>query len=108
MKFALIIFTIAGLICHGGNKARAQKVFTEDIDHFWTAYDSIQKTPDSLQQVEIIKSLYIKKGTPGLKAFMLAREYSAGLWVKLIRNYPKFWQSIRPNTLAVQTTSKEI
>ena len=108
MKFTLILFTIAGLICHGGNTARAQKVFTEDIDRFWKAYDSIHMTTDSVEQVAIIQRQYITPGTPGLKAFMLARNYTAELWVKQIRAYPKFWNSIRPNTLVVKEKTAAI
>ena len=85
-----------------------QKVFTSDIDNFWIAYDSIQTTGDSLKQTDLIKRLYIDKGTKGLKAFMLAREYDAQLWVELIRKYPKFWKSIRPNTFTVKSYAAEI
>src|SRR5438270_1326478 len=84
------------------------KVVTSDIDHFWTAFDSIQTTNDSLKQVSFIQSLYVDRGTPGLKAFMEARDYSAPLWVQLIRQYPKFWQSIRPNTLQVKNMTGNI
>jgi hypothetical protein len=85
-----------------------QKVFTSDIDNFWIAYDSIKTTQDSLKQIVFIKTLYIDKGTKGLKAFMTARDYSAELWVKLIRMFPKFWTSIRPNTFTVKSYAKEI
>ena len=80
-----------------------QKVFTADIDNFWTAYDSIQTTKDSLKQIDFIQKLYIEKGSKGLKAFMAVRNYTATLWVQLIRLYPKFWNSIRPNTLTVKS-----
>ena len=86
----------------------SQKVFTSDIDNFWIAYDSIQTTKDSLEQIHFIQTLYIDKGTHGLKAFMDARDYSAKLWVGLIRKYPKFWNSIRPNTITVKSYAAEI
>src|SRR5215204_2770396 len=85
-----------------------QKVFTSDIDNFWIAYDSIQTTKDSLKQIDFIQNLYIDKGTKGLKAFMAVRNYTAELWVKLIRIYPKFWNSIRPNTFTVKSYVQEI
>ena len=92
-----------GLILTGyTSPAQSPKVFTDDIDRFWVAYDSIRMTTDSVEQVAIIKRQYITPGTPGLKAFMLARNYTAELWVKQIRAYPKFWNSIRPNTLVVK------
>ncbi len=84
------------------------KVFTSDIDNFWQAYDSIQTTSDSLKQLYYIQTLYIDKGTEGLKDFMKARDYSAVLWVKLIHKLPKFWNSIRLNTLLVKDKAEEI
>ena len=85
-----------------------QKVFTQDIDNFWIAYDSVRQTNDSAKQVQIMQALYVDKGTQGLKAFMEARDYSAPLWVALIRKYPKFWNSIRPNTLTIKSKAAAI
>jgi hypothetical protein len=85
-----------------------QKVFTSDIDNFWIAFDSIQTTKDSVKQIRFIKNLYIDKGSKGLKAFMVARDYTAELWVNLIRLYPKFWNSIRPNTFTVKSYASQI
>ena len=87
---------------------QTQNVITSDIDNFWVAYDSIQSTTDSLKQIDLIKRLYIDKGTKGLKAFMALRDYDAKLWVELIRLYPKFWKSIRSNTLTVKTYAAQI
>jgi hypothetical protein len=89
-------------------RPQEQKVFTSDIDNFWIAYDSMQKTSDSLQQIKYIQTLYIDKGTDGLKAFMKARNYTAELWVQLVNSYPKFWNSVRPNTFAIKSKAKEI
>ena len=91
-----------------GQSYAQQKVFTTDIDNFWTAYDSIRTTKDSLKQIHFVQTLYIDKGTPGLKAFMDARDYSAKLYVELTNKYPKFWNSIRPNTLTVKSKANEI
>ncbi|ALJ01763.1 hypothetical protein DC20_21710 (plasmid) [Rufibacter tibetensis] len=92
------------VIGQGTNK----KVITSDIDNFWIAYDSIKSTQDTVKQKYFIQTLYIGKGTEGLKAFMKARDYSADLWVKLINQSPKFWSSVRPNTLAAKTKAKDI
>jgi hypothetical protein len=85
-----------------------QFVFTSDVDHFWEAYDSIRTTGDSLRQLHYIQSIYIERGTPGLRAFMEARDYSADQWVHLIRSYPRFWNSIRGNTLQVKNKQSAI
>lgn len=93
---------------NGASGTTAVKVYTSDIDHFWEAYDSIRTTRDSLQQLRYIRELYINKGTEGLKAFMQLRDYSDVYWVKLINRLPKFWNSIRPNTLSVKGKAAEI
>jgi len=83
-------------------------VFISDIDNFWIAYDSVVSTADSVKQVNFIQSLYVDKGTEGLKLFMKVRDYTPALWVHVIRAYPKFWRSIRPNTLLVRQKKEEI
>jgi hypothetical protein len=100
-----LFFCFSSFISKGQD---AKKVFTSDIDNFWIAYDSIQTTKDSLKQIAFIKKLYIAKGTKGLRAFMTLRDYSAELWVNLIRSYPRFWNSIRPNTFTVKSFAPEI
>lgn len=105
---AKAVLYICAIALSLATKAQNQKVFTSDIDHFWTAYDSIQTTTDSLRQLHYIQTLYIDKGSEGLKAFMKARDYTPQLWVKLIRQHPKFWNSIRPNTLAVKGKAAQI
>ncbi len=83
-------------------------VVSTDIDNFWTAYDSIVEEKDSLKQIEFINSLYIKKGSVGLKAIMEVRNYTAGAYVEMINNYPKFLESIRPNTLRSKSLTNEL
>ncbi|QEC75887.1 Ig-like domain-containing protein [Mucilaginibacter ginsenosidivorax] len=77
-------------------------VYTSDIDRFWLAYDSVATTSDTAKQMDFIQRLYVDKATPGLNAFMKARNYNAKLWTTLINKYPKFWKSIRSNTLSIK------
>jgi len=106
--FFLLLLQLSVLNISYSQSKTQQKVFTQDIDNFWIAYDSVKSTSDSLKQIHFIQALYIDKGTIGLKAFMEARDYSAELYVQLINKYPKFWTSIRPNTLKVKSKAKEI
>jgi len=71
-------------------------VVADDLDRFWTAYDAIRNIEDPTQQQAQFQALYIDKGTPGLKAFMQAKGYTAATYVQAIRQYPKYWDSIRP------------
>jgi hypothetical protein len=98
--FLLLVFCAKG---QGG-----QEIYLSDIDNFWRAYDSVQTTTDSVKQVSYIQTLYIDKGTDGLRLFMKVRSLTPGLWVHVIRQYPGFWRSIRPNTLVVRQKEGEI
>jgi len=93
-----------------GKTLSAQKqtsIYTSDIDHFWNAYDAIQQAKDLPQKITIINEQYIHKGSKGLKAFMEVRQYNDTLWVQLIDKLPKFWNSIRPNTLSIKYKTVE-
>jgi hypothetical protein len=109
-RLSILILLISLFLCRvcGQPAPSDQRVFTSDIDHFWIAYDSAQTTTDSVQQLHYIQTLYVDKGTPGLKAFMELRNYSAAGWVGLQRQDPKFWRSIRPNTLTVKSSASAI
>ncbi|MCC3157226.1 hypothetical protein LJ737_08250 [Hymenobacter sp. 15J16-1T3B] len=105
--------TLGGLLVAGALPAAAQRpapqtVFTDDVDRFWQAYDSVRSTAEPARQVAAMNRLYVAKGSEGLRAFMKARGYSAEEWVRQINQYPKFWDSVRPNTLSVKTKTAEI
>ncbi|WP_432708289.1 DUF2268 domain-containing putative Zn-dependent protease [Pedobacter sp.] len=103
----IIVLAFFPLITKAQNVQTSQ-VSTSDIDHFWIAYDSAKTTSDTLIQRQYIQKLYIDKGSVGLQAFMKARDYDAKLWVELINKYPKFWTSIRKNTLQAKMQAKAI
>lgn len=90
--------TISVIVC-GQN---APSVYTSDIDNFWIAFDSLQTIKEKNTQIEVMQSVYIDKGTYGLKRFMELRNFDAAKLVETINKYPKFWRSIRGNTLTVK------
>lgn len=104
-RFTTIIFS---LVFATAFSQKSTRVFTSDIDNFWVAYDSIQKTNEYSGKLDLIKRLYTDKATKGLKAFMNARDYNDSVYVKVIEKYPKFWNSVRPNTLTIKTKTKEL
>ena len=75
-----------------------QSFITTDIDNFWTAYDKISASKDSVQQYALLRELYLSKGTEGLKGLIEVRNYSEEEFINWITQYPKFWKSIRHNT----------
>jgi len=84
------------------------RIFTSDIDNFWTAYDSVKTTNDTAKQLQFIQALYLDKATDGLKDFMIARQHSAKRHLNNVLAKPKFWQSLRPHTLAIKKHTAEI
>jgi hypothetical protein len=110
MKFIKRYFFVFSLLLSSTvySQQSRQDVFIDDIDRFWIAYDSVQTTIDTIKQIQYLKILYTDKGTDGLKLFMKMRKYTPELWARVIRQYPKFWKSIRPNTLIVKQKQAEI
>src|SRR5688572_25057068 len=79
-----------------------------DIDNFWIAYDKINSTKDSALQLKFLKELYFDKGTLGLKSLIEVRNYSEKEFIDWMTKNPKFWNSIKPNTLKVKSLYPKI
>lgn len=106
MKKLLSIILI--VIFYHNSYAQQKTIITTDVDHFWTAYEQISATNDSTRQTQLINTLYISKGTPGLKALMQVRNYTAQSFVNAINRYPNYWKSIKANTLKAASYATEI
>ncbi len=76
----------------------SQAVSDQDIARFWQAFDAINATTDPNERLRLIQTVYIDPGTPGLKALMAARRYTAQQYVDAIVRWPRFWRSVRPLT----------
>jgi hypothetical protein len=72
------------------------------------AFDSVQATTDSTTQAGYIQRLYLDRASDGLKDFMEARQHSAGRHLRNIMQYPKFWRSVRPNTVKIKSYATDI
>jgi hypothetical protein len=109
MKNLLMLLCIVIVSTSCQNKQDAhQNVITSDITNFWTAYDQITTTKDSVLQYKYLDSLYFQNGTKGLEGIRQARNYTAQDYINTINNYPKFWKSIRANTLKANTIGIEL
>jgi len=92
MLRSLIVLLFLPIYCVG------QDVYTEDIDRFWRAYDLISSTRDTAEQRQILQREYLDPASSGLVALRELRNYTADRYLQAIRDYPQFWQSIRPLT----------
>ena len=84
------------------------KFVTSDIDNFWRAYDLAAKETDKAKRIAIFQTEYLDKGSPGLKDFLRLRIRSAENLVNAIDRMPKYYTSIRPQTLQVQRLEKRM
>jgi hypothetical protein len=84
------------------------KFVTSDIENFWRAYDLAAKETDKAKRVAIFQTEYLDKGSPGLKDFLRLRIKSAEDLVSAIDRMPKYYASIRPQTLQVQRMEKRM
>jgi hypothetical protein len=79
-------------------------VVTTDIDNFWSAYDALPHSKDSLRTFQ---EIYINNASPEFKKFLALREFTATQYIDKIRSYPKFWNTIRPLTLLSVNEKKD-
>ncbi|MFN7926104.1 MAG: DUF2268 domain-containing putative Zn-dependent protease [Bryobacteraceae bacterium] len=70
---------------------------TTDIDNFWRAYDAAQ----SGDRRSALQSLYFNQATQGLRDFVQVRGLNAANLGAAIDAYPKYYATIRDNTLKV-------
>ncbi|HEU5460227.1 MAG TPA: DUF2268 domain-containing putative Zn-dependent protease [Pyrinomonadaceae bacterium] len=84
------------------------KFVTSDIGNFWQAYDLAAKETDKAKRIAIFQTEYLEKGSPGLKDFLRLRIRSAETLVDTIDRMPKYYASIRPQTLQVQRMEKRM
>lgn len=85
-----------------------EDIVTSDIKLFWEAYDQINSTQDSVLQMQYLKESFLDKGTIGLSTIQQVRNYQPAEYLAAIRNYPKYWESIRSSTLEAKQYAAEI
>jgi hypothetical protein len=84
-------------------------IVTEDIDHFWTAFDSLAFAKTTADSVSTIDRIYLGQATDGLKAYHDGDTANLAIrYVETIRQYPKYWQSVRPMTLRAKAAKPAI
>ncbi|MFT6769244.1 MAG: hypothetical protein ACJAX8_001588, partial [Flavobacteriales bacterium] len=88
--------------------AVAHPIVSEDIQHFWQAYDQVFATNDTLIQHEIIQTIFIDSASAGQQRMMLARNYSVEDYLKSMKEHRSFWNSVRSTTQELQGFNAEI
>ncbi|MEL6718630.1 MAG: DUF2268 domain-containing putative Zn-dependent protease [Bacteroidota bacterium] len=83
-------------------------ISTEDIDHFWEAYDHLAECHTKEDSIQAFQSRYINKASEGFKEFLEVRKFTAKEYYYHAKRSPKFWESIRSNTLKIRTMLPEL
>jgi hypothetical protein len=87
-----------------GLRAADVQLITSDIENFWKAYDAAAPG----QRTDAFQKLYFDPGTEGLKDFITARIESAETLAKTVDRTPKFFATVRANTLKVDSQKPAI
>jgi hypothetical protein len=100
MKHFLIIFLLTTILFSCTKKQKiTQEIINSDVINFWDAFDKVSATKDTILQLKYINDFFIDKASRGQKGMFEARNYTPKEYVNAINKYPKFWNSIRENTL---------
>ena len=99
MKKTILLVLCLGLTTLSFAQKFKQNFVSTDIDNFWVAYEKIISEKDSTKQYSLLKEFYLDKATPGLKSIIEVRNYREKDFIDMITKYPKFWNSIKKNTL---------
>lgn len=106
MKTLLYLMAMLSMFCSFGQAAK--RIYTEDIDNFWMAYDSVISTIDREKQESFVNKFYIDRASDGLKGFIKNKENVSSKWVSLIMQNRVFWDSLRPRSLKVKEQVEEL
>lgn len=71
-------------------------------------YDQLAGLKTRTDSLRCLDSLYLKSGTPELKRFVKSRGITADLFLYQIKTHPKFWHSLRPQTLVSRSEKDEL
>jgi hypothetical protein len=105
MRLLQLLFLVAISQIAVAQRGNAEAVETTDVDHFWEAFDLLANCKSHSDSINTIQAVYLDRGTDGLKDFIKVRDFKAERFVTMIGRYPKFYASIRKNTLEVKNAA---
>lgn len=90
------------------NAQSTVQISTADVARFWTAYDRLSLAHTHEDSLAIIEQTYLSAASPGFKKLIRHGNFTAEEYVTLIGLYPRFWPSIRAQTLNIAARAGEI
>ncbi|MCV9926343.1 DUF2268 domain-containing protein [Flavobacterium sp. LS1R49] len=86
----------------------SKSIYTLDIKQFWEMYDNLKFCKTTNDSIRTIQTLYLDRGTNGLRQFAKVRDFSAEMFVKRIWKYKNYYNSIRQNSFIVYELNSSI
>jgi len=82
-------------------------ISTSDVSNFWHAYD-LSVTRPAAEWQDIFRQEYFNKRSPGLEDYFVTKIRSEADFVRTLQRLPKFYASIRDDSLALVGNVPEI
>jgi Predicted Zn-dependent protease (DUF2268) len=95
--FRIAALSLLSFACPG--QSPNPVLISSDIDNFWRAYDAGQPG----DRRDAFQTMYFDAASPGLKDFIALRIGSAAALASAVDAFPKFYTSIRKNTLQIES-----
>lgn len=108
MKNAVKIILLSSILLSCQSLNAQINVHTEDLPRFYQAFDNVFTIKDSLQQINIFKTLYEDKASIGLKKFMELRGGNSLKWREWVLQDSARIAEKRPWILSVLKQEKTI
>lgn len=99
VSVSLFLISILSLERISENKETVQTI---DIDHFWEAFDNLKNSKTRNDSIDVFQKIYLDRASDGLKEFIAAREFTAEKFVDAVAKFPKFYNSVRSNTIEIK------
>lgn len=103
--FALFLALSGCGLSKSVNGQTDNSIYTQDVLHFWEAYDSLQTGVDT---INVFQKIVLDRATESFKEFIKRNNITAKNYAAQIRRYPKFYRSIRANSLKLIQSETEI
>lgn len=90
-------------------KTENEKTVTAiDVIHFWEAYDKLKLAKNYKDSLACIQTIYLDRATNGFESYINLQGITAKEYLIKIKKCPKFFQSIRTNTLVSEKISPKV
>ena len=120
MKYVKLIFAFFLLFItshliyaqEGVSDPRKARLVTTDISNFWKMYDHLPSATSKEDSIRILNDFYISKASSALQEYFADERKNKRVieeeYLEALRQYPKYFGSIRSNTENIKNNKDKI